>query len=92
MPKVNSRKLLRKLDDALYRIEEALARRDAGAVSLAAEQMADRAERVGLHVLARLARDIRDIAAESGNLSAVADPMFDLRRTMERNRIVFASP
>jgi hypothetical protein len=83
--------LIHALDDALHKVEDALARNDADAVSQAAGHMAEHAERFGLHVLTRMARGMQDMAAEADGLDAVADTMPDLRAAIERNRISFTS-
>jgi CheY-like chemotaxis protein len=83
--------LLHTLDDALLRVEDSLARNDMDSISLAAGQMADHAERYGLHMLAHLARGMQDMAAETDGLDAVVDTMPDLRAAVARNRIFFTA-
>ncbi len=83
------RSLLQTLDDGLVQVQDGLHRKDTASVIAATGAMADQAEQFGLHVLARLARGMQEMAATDDGLEAVIETMPDLKTAVERNKNAF---
>ena len=81
--------LLQGLDERLAAVETALESGEAEAVQATAGGMAEQAEQFGLHVLAKLARVVQEMASSPDGLEAVRETMPDLRTAVERNKLAF---
>lgn len=78
--------LVRKLDQGMETTRQALAQEDCENVANATAEMANTSEKVGLRLLARMARCV-ERAARANDVPAINDLLPDLETAVERNRI-----
>lgn len=78
--------LVMKLDQAMDDTRQAFLQRDCAKVASATDNMATTSEKVGLRLLARMARCV-ERAARANDLPAINDLLPDLETAVERNRI-----
>lgn len=78
--------LVQKLDQGMEATRQAFNREDCASVANATSEMANTSEKVGLRLLARMARCV-ERAARANDLPAINDLLPDLETAVERNRI-----